>query len=70
MKGYIICSIGNNRSEDYICVTGFDDNIRKVFFSKEKATKFCKKLQKQYDLDDPDNIYEFQVKEVEIITDI
>lgn len=67
MRGYIIISIGNSSEEDYICVTGFDDHIRKVFLAKDVAEKFCDDLQRLYDADDPDNIYEFRLEEVEII---
>ena len=60
-KGYIIVSIGNKKSEDLICAE------EKVFLSKKKALKFCKELQKEYDLDNPENPYMFKLKEIEII---
>jgi hypothetical protein len=40
MKGYIIISIGNDPEDDYICATGFNDHIRKVFLNKKSAEKF------------------------------
>jgi hypothetical protein len=74
MKGYIIISIGNCVEDDYICATGFDDDgfdddVRKIFINKATAEKFCKNLQRLYDLDQPDNPYEFRLEEVEIIED-
>ena len=70
MKGYIIVSIGNDSNEDYICATGYDDNIRKVFFSKKIALQFIKQLNKDYRLDEHENPFHFTVEEVEIITDL
>jgi hypothetical protein len=67
MKGYIIISIGNDPEDDYICATGFNDHIRKVFLNKKSAEKFCEDLQKSFDEDDCDNPYEFRLEEIEII---
>ena len=69
MKGYIIVSIGNSSDEDYICATGYDDHVRKVFFVKKTAQKFMKQLNKDYKLDEHENPYDFTLEEVEIITD-
>ena len=63
IKAYMIVSYGNDSDQDYI---GGDPPI-KIFLDKKKAESYCKKLQKEYDLDDKDNPYEFQVKLVEII---
>jgi len=67
--GYIIVSIGNQVSEDYICARRFcsSDN-RQVFLNLKDAEEFCKELQTEYDLDDPDNPYEFKIEEVDVVT--
>lgn len=69
MKGYIIVSIGNSSEEDYICATGYGDHVRKVFLKKKTAEEFCKSLQTDYDIDDPENPYEFKLEKVEIVKD-
>jgi hypothetical protein len=69
MKGYIIVSIGNDSSEDYICATGYDDNVRRVFFNKKTANRFIKTLNKAFREDNHSNPYEFTLEEVEIVTD-
>ena len=67
MKGYIVSSNGNYPEEDYICAADYSDHVRRVFLNKEKAERFCIDLQKYYDEDEPDNLYLFEVEEVEVI---
>lgn len=67
MKGYIVSSSGNYPEEDYICAADYIDDVRRVFLNREKAERFCIDLQKYWDEGSPDNMYVFEVEEVEVI---
>lgn len=70
MKGYIIVSYGDDRSEDYIARHPEYDSPwgrKAVILNKAKAERLCKKLQKEYDMDQHYNLYAFEVEEIEII---
>ena len=62
--GYIIVSYGDDSSQDFIAGYG---KRRQVYLKKSEATKAYKALQKEYDEDDPNNPYDFQLEEIEII---